>query len=225
MKKGIVLLMCVVGVVSFSSCNSKKTAAETAKAHHENLQNRDYAAYVETIYWEEDMPPAVLSQQKAEHAQILQEKAQPMIDAKGGIKNVAVKSETVAPDGRTANVTLTNTYNNGDVEDIMYLLVLDEPNQEWKVKMGPDREVWKTVLANGTHESFKLKEADNREVLKAHLGDERDFIKEIDGEGRHVEKVKTDEGREVHKVIERENETVIKEKVDGEREVTRIPKE
>jgi len=225
MKKGSVLLMCALGMLALSSCNSKKSAGETAKIHHENLRNQDYTAYVESIYWEEVLPPAAISEEKVKHAQILQEKAKPVIDAKGGLKQVNVKSEKVSQDGKTANVTLTNTYNNGDVEDIVYMLVYDEPMEEWKIKMGNDKEVWKTVLADGTHESFKLKETDNRDIWKAHMGSERDFIKEIDGANREVEKVKVDGEKEVHKVIEKKDETVIKDKVNGEKEVTRIPKE
>ena len=222
MKKVTVLMICALGVAAFSGCNSKKTVGEIAKSHHENLKNQDYTAYVETIYWDE-MPPAVVSAEKSRNAEILKVKAQPAIEARGGIKEVAVKSENVAPDGKAANVVLTNTYNNGDKEDIHYAMILDE--DVWKVKMGPDREVWKTVLADGTHESFKLKETENREIWKAHLGDERDFVKEIDGENRHVEKIKVDGEKEVVKVIEKEDEIVIKEKENGEKEVTRIPKE
>ena len=235
MKKVTVLLgICVLGLAVLSSCNSKKSAGQTAKAHHEKLQNQNYAGYVDAIYVEEDLLPAGITADqkdqhtqamKQQHAQILKQKVQPAIDAKGGIKDVTVKSEKVASNGKTADVVLTNTYNNGDKEDLVYTLVYDEPSKEWKVKMGRDKEVWKTVLADGTHESFKLKETDDREVWKAHLGDERDFVKEIDGANRQVEKVKVDGEKEVHKVIEKEDEIVVKDKVNGEKEVTRIPKE
>lgn len=121
-------------------------------------------------------------------------------------------------------MTLTNTYNNGDTEDLVYTMVFDEPTQVWKPKMIHDREVWKTVLADGTRESFKLKEDSQREILKEHeLGGDRNFVKEIEGGNREVEKVKLDGEKDVHKEIEHRNSTTVKDKVDGKKEVTRIP--
>ncbi|MDL2230304.1 hypothetical protein LJB87_00760 [Alistipes sp. OttesenSCG-928-L06] len=234
MKNLSVLLLCAVGLIAFSSCGSKQKPGEVAKAQHEKLQNKDYNGYVETIYIDEfmlpvDVTPAQKDQHvqtvKQQHAQILKTNAEPMLDAKGGLKDVTVKSETVSPDGKTADVVLTNTYHNGDVEDIAYALIFDEPAEVWKVKLGPDKEVWKTLAADGQFDSFKIKETDHRDIIKVHTEGERDFIKDIDTEHRDVHKEKVDGEKSVHKVIEKNDEIVIKDKVDGEKEVIRIPKE
>ncbi len=225
MKKVTILMMCALAVTVFSSCGSKKSAAEAARSSHEKLMNKDYGGYVETIYFGEVIPPVEVDAHKAEHARILERQAAPVIEAKGGLVDIAVKEEALAPDKKTADVTLTHTYGDGTQQDVIYAMVLDEPTGDWKIHMGPNREVWRTRLPDGTHETFKLIETDHREVEKIHIGDERDFAKEIDGNHRQVEKVMVDGEREVEKVIEHRNETVIKEKVDGEREVTHIPNE
>ncbi len=225
MKKGLIVLMSVLGLVAFSSCGSKKSAAEAAKAHHEKLMNKDYKGYVEAIYFGEVIPPVEVEAQKSEHARILEQKAAPKIQSKGGISRVTVKDEKVAPDKKSADVTLTHTYNDGTQEDIVYAMVMDAPTQQWKVKMGPDKEVWRTVLPDGTHETFKLKEDDHREIFKENIDGERDFVKEIDGNHREVEKIKVDGEKDVEKIIERGDETIIKEKVDGEKEKIVIPNE
>ncbi|MCD8186560.1 MAG: hypothetical protein LUD68_09030 [Rikenellaceae bacterium] len=227
MKKVTVLLMCAIGLVALSSCkscNRTKTtsAAEVARAQHERLMNQDYVGYVETIYLEEALPPAVVSQERARHAQILRNHVQPNVQSKGGVRHVTVKSERMAPDNRSAQVVLTSTYNNGDVEDIAYDMIMD--GDAWKVKTGRDKEVWKAV-SNGHEYTVKLKDNDYKDFVKVHEdGSSRDFVKDIETDRRDVHKEKVDGEKEVTKVIEKENEIVIKHKEDGEREVTRIPK-
>jgi len=233
MKKALVLMACALVATAFTGCNSKKSPGEVAKAHHEMLKNNNYNGYVDNIYVDETLlPVSVTPAQRDQYvrtvnqqnAQMLRQKVQPTLDARGGIKDVAVKSQNIAPDGRNANVTLTNTYNNGQMEDVTYALMMDN-NDEWKVKMGPDKEVWRAVSTDGRHETIKLKDETNRQIMKDDADGNRDFVKVIQDGNREVTKVKEDGDRQVRKVIEKEDETVIKEKENGEKEVTRIPKE
>lgn len=229
MKKVAILLLCTLGATAaLTSCKEKKTQAapcEVAKMQHERLRDQDYIGYIDDIYFEEFMPPVEIDAKREEHVKILKENVQPKIQEKGGIKQVEIKTREMAPNRKTANVVLTNTYNNGDKEDVFYSMILDNETNEWKVRMNEHKEVWKTRTEDGHHESFKLKDYERKDVAKHRMDDERDFLKIKDGENKDVVKIKVDGEKEVTKVIERKDETVVKTKVDGEKEVKRIPKE
>lgn len=238
MKKLSVLILCALGLASFASCNKAKkaTPGEMAKQHHENLMNRDYDSYVDCICYREFLLPEdfesskennelIVQEEKASNSKVLREQLDPILDEKGGIKEVGIKSETVAPDGKSADVVLVNVYNNGDIEELDYHMILDEGDQLWKIKMGPHKEVWKVHTSDGQRESFKLKDFDNKDVVKINEDGDRDFIKEKDGDRRDVSKIKVDGEKTVVKIIDKEDEVVIKEKVDGEKTVTRIEKD
>lgn len=225
MKKLTVVMLCAIALVAFSSCKSKtKSASVAAKEYTDHLKNGNYDEFVEVIAFDNCVPAQEIPQHKAEASQVMKTKAHKAIQDKGGIKDTKIVKEEVASDGKNAEVIVEHIYNNGDVENVSYDLILDEENN-WKVKMGHDREVWKTHLADGSKVAFKLKEDAHREILKEDIDGERDFVKEIDTDRRHVEKVKEDGEKEVVKVIEKKDETVIKTKEDGHREVTKVEKE
>jgi hypothetical protein len=104
MKKTVFILVCTLSLAAFQGCKSKvRTAGEMARVQHEKLMNQDYRGYVDAIYMDEFLIPtevAAIPEQKEvhlqQHARVLQQKVEPIHQAKGGLKTVAVKQETVA---------------------------------------------------------------------------------------------------------------------------------
>ncbi|MCD7971017.1 MAG: hypothetical protein LUF87_11785 [Alistipes sp.] len=227
MKKLFIPAILVLGLVAFTNCHSNKTkkASATARQYSEFIMQGDYDGLVDRMVADNDFDSREMRRDKKRYADMLRHNVGEHVSRQGGIKKVDVVSENTAPDGNSANVVVRHHYNNGVSEDIAYDLLYAD--NEWKVKMGPHKEVWKTKLPDGTHVGFKLKENDGKEVFKQHIGDERDFvkIKESEDGDRHVLKVKEDGEKDVVKVIEKDDETVIKEKHDGEKEVTHIKKD
>lgn len=61
------------------------------------------------------------------------DKAKKKIEAKGGIKDIEVVSETIDEDGKTAKVVLKTTYGDGSTEEKTNRMVLEKGT--WKMKM------------------------------------------------------------------------------------------
>ncbi|MCD8102941.1 MAG: DUF4878 domain-containing protein [Alistipes sp.] len=227
MKKLFIPAILIMAVVAFTNChdNKKRSASAAAREYSEHLRDGNYDHMVDRMVADNDFDGQEMRRDKRRYSDMLRNNVDDHVRRHGGIKKVDVVSENVAKDGNTANVVVRHHYNDGIAEDINY--DLRKIDNEWKVKMGPNKEVWRTQLADGTHVSFKLKDNDNKEVFKQHIGDERDFIKikESEDGDRHVLKVREDGERDVLKVIEHDDETVIKEKHDGHKEVTHIPNE
>ncbi|MDR0661497.1 MAG: DUF4878 domain-containing protein [Prevotellaceae bacterium] len=169
MKRMIFLLMPLLVVRAMSSCSKKhKTASESAKEYTERIKNNDYDGFIEYVYIDEipvatpntkkDVNSSDVKAMKVQHVKALKSNVEPHIQKNEGLKNITVKSENVASDGKSANATLNHEYNNGQTEDVTYDLVLMDDVR--KVNAGKNREVWKTKLADGTNVSFTLKEND-----------------------------------------------------------------
>ncbi len=256
MKKFVYLAVICAAVAALASCKEKKTektAALAAKEYTESLLNGDYDGFVDLVVFAEPTPGTTTVPVKPEvkkvHSSTLKAIHQPSVDEKGGVKSVAVASEKVAPDGLSANVKLTNTYNNGEIEYIDYEMIYVEP--VWKVKVNKNKEVWTATDINGDKEVIKIKEGANRDFVKTNDDGERQFVKEIvkrDGQvevvkilenGEHykevvkileegdrlIEKEKDDAGKTVIKEIDKTNEEVVKAKDHEKGEQTERAKE
>ncbi|MCC8035150.1 MAG: hypothetical protein LIO77_04350 [Rikenellaceae bacterium] len=227
MKKLLIPALLLLGIVAFTGCksNKQKKASATAREYSEYIMIGDYDGLVDRMVADNDFDSRELRQDKRRYSEMLRHNVGEHVKRNGGIKKIDVISEKTAPDGNSANVVVRHNYNNGVAEDISYDLLYAD--NEWKVKMGPHKEVWRTKLPDGTHVGFKLKENDGKEVFKQHIGDERDFvkIKESEDGDRAVLKVKEDGEKDVIKVKEKDDEIVVKEKHDGEKEVKHIKKD
>lgn len=223
MKKLVYVLACAVAVTAFVSCgNNTKSPSADLKNATEKFKDGNYDGFVEIISYDKNMPSEAVKQQKAADAAVLRKNVQAKAQAKGGLKNVNVKSENVANDGKTAQVVMTNEYNNGDKEDLVYNMVLE--NDVWKVRTGADKEVWRTRTADGREVTMKLKDEDNRDVFKENFDGDTKVVKEKHEDGRDVYKVKDGDDKEVVKVIDKGDKEVIKKKENGEKTVTEIEK-
>ncbi len=186
------------------------------------LKSGNYDTYVEHFHFEPAVAPATVQAEKTTYKHAMKTKVHPVIQSKGGLKSTKVVSETVSPDKKTATVVLNHEFNNGETEQGTYELV--KANDRWHMRNGHFRDVWHTKTSDGQRLTVKMKEDEYKDVLKEHVdGEAREFVKEHDGERRDFEKVKTEDGREVEKVIhQRDGDVIIKEKADGERNVTKI---
>lgn len=229
MKRLLYLSVCALALVSLTDCKQKpKTASagEVAKVSHEYLKTGNYDTYVNNcIAYDRNATADQIKAQKTENAKIMRTHANTVINKNGGTKNVVLKSEKVAADGRNATVVLTNHYNDGSYEDIIYDMVLDNDNV-WRVKMGRDREVWRTVNADGVRDVYKLKynntEEHHRDVWKEIEGGNKEVLKDKGNEHKEVVKVKDQGHKDVIKVKEKPKGEVIKLKEDGHKEVIKV---
>lgn len=199
MKKLFIPAILALAVVAFTNCdrNNNNSAGVAAREYSEHIRDGRYDRLVDRMVADNDFDAQEMRRDSRRYSDMLRNNVDEHVRRHGGIKNVKVVSQNVAKDGNTANVVVRHDYNDGVAEDINY--DLRKIDNEWKVKMGPNKEVWRTQLADGTHVSFKLKENDGKEVFKQHVGDERDFIKVKESEDgdRHVLKVKHDGDKEV----------------------------
>jgi hypothetical protein len=180
MKNLIRLAMCVTAIVVFTDCcnKAKISPAEAAKNYAEHIMNGNYEAFVEeAIVVEPAVRPEEISQQKADYTKAIKKNIHPEIRQKGGIREVNVTSENIAPDRKYAEVAVKQHYNNGETEDIIYAMVLDD--RAWKLRLGHDKEVWLTKTPDGQRVVIKLKDSDHKEFIKVKEDDRKEFEKEI----------------------------------------------
>lgn len=224
MKKFFVVALCALAFVGFESCKKSKKAADVAIEHSNLLRDGKYDLFVEEFHFEPAVPADQVAADKETLKKAYTEQVHPVIASKGGLKKAKVVKETVADDGKTAQVVVSHEYGNGQAEEVPYDMVLVDDN--WKLADGHFREVWHTETPEGEPVVIKLKESPHKDVVKEFVDGEHDFVKEIHEDGKEVIKVREGEERDVVKVKEREDGTVVvKEIHDGEREVTRTKPE
>lgn len=236
MKRPIYLAAIVLAVAVTAGCKCNKklpSATDAATAVNAALNDGDYDQFVEFIAFDVQAPVDTVKSEKSNFTQVLKTHHAPKVAEKGGVKSTMIKSATVTPAVKpvdktapavapTAQVEVTNTYNNDDTEDVAYDMVLVD--NVWKVKVGPDKEVWKTKMPDGQRVGFKLRDEAHRDFYKERYGDDRDFIKDKDYDNKDVVKVKEDGEKEVTKIKDKKDAQVIKIKEDGEKEVIRVEK-
>lgn len=221
MKKLILFCACAAVMFTFTDCNkSKKTSpGNRAMAYQESINNGKYESFADYIYYDSNLPAETVSRQKAENGRFIRENLHQNIMANGGIRNTKVVNERIMSDGKTAQVTLRNTYNNGRTEDVMYNMVMAE--NDWKVRVGNDRTVWTAVAADGTRTTLKLMDGENKQFAKLNVDGEEDMIKTKETENKDVVKIQEGDNRTVVKDKQTASGEVIKVKENGQRKVYR----
>lgn len=215
----------ILTVVLFTGCrpHQPQSPSVAAQRYAENLKTGNYDEFVNALDFDSKISADSIKREKARLAAMMRKKVHPAIAGRGGLKEMKVVSEKVAPDGKIADVVLKNVYNNGEVENIHYVMV--NTDNVWKVRMGNDKEVWKTHTADGHEVVLELKEDEHRDIIKTNVdGENREFVKVIEEENREMLKVKENGEKDVVKVIEKSDEEVVKVKKDGVKEVEKIEK-
>lgn len=137
MKKNVIYLfglftLCFFLFSACSSSESSNSPGEAAKKYTNYLKSGDYEKFVDGVAVGEDVSEKELEAGKAMLVAMM-DKAKKQIEAKGGIKDVEVVSETIDEDGKTAKVVLKTTYGDGSTEEKTNRMVLE--NGKWKMKM------------------------------------------------------------------------------------------
>lgn len=220
MKKLFILALGALTLAAVGCKSKVEKASDAALRHAELIKNGDYDSFVETFAFEPTKPAEAVTAEKEAYKRGLKERFHPLVQAKGGIKAVKVVSETVAPDKQTATVVINHEYNNGTNENASYDLV--RSGDTWKMADAQGRAVWNTKDVDGTPITIKIKQEENRDVLKDIEDGEREFVKDKERGNVDVDKTLIDGEREVTKVREKKDGTTVTvEKKDGKRTVTR----
>ncbi|MDR2913165.1 MAG: hypothetical protein LBV38_07785 [Alistipes sp.] len=183
MKKILFLVTCLAAAAALGSCNKRATATPGGAAKHyvEQLQNDNYEAFIAGIAFVkpvEVVAPAARESSECSCAESLRAIHRPDVVERGGIREVRLVSEKVAPDHMTCDVTLTNHYLNGDIETIDFTMVNEV--DVWKVRENPYKEIWHATDNNGNIEVIKVRTGHERDFFKGHDdGGEREFVKNI----------------------------------------------
>lgn len=132
MKKILSILTLIMGLFVLSACNSNTPSAVAEKAA-ECIKNKDYAGYVDLIYYKEGKAPT--AEEKQQVADMLKAKAEAAYDKKEGIKSAKAESEEISEDGKEAVVKMKVEFNNGEVSIDTMRLKKDAEGQ-WRLSMG-----------------------------------------------------------------------------------------
>ena len=211
MKKLLCITICLTAVAVLASCKPKvpATAGEAAKIYTEHIMNDNYGAFVEAIAFTEPIKPEVSKVVHAIHAQQLRTVHHPNVVERGGIKEVRVISQRPAPDNKTADVVLTNTYNNGVIETVNYAMINDDV--AWKIRITPNKEVWRATHSDGSHEVIKIREGHQRDFIKEKDHGEKHFVKDIVKHNGEVEVIKVLENGHRHREVIRHLDEDVRE--------------
>lgn len=131
MKKALSILA-LVAAVFLVSCGGNPTPSEAAVKVYQMVKDGNYEGVAENIFYDSDNAQDI-EEAKAMITSLLKEKAGPMIESKGGVKDVEVVNETVAEDGQSATVELKITYGDGSEETEKANMKLDDG--QWKLAM------------------------------------------------------------------------------------------
>jgi len=137
MKKNVVYLfgLLVMSVFLFSACSSSGSSpGEAAKKYMNHFKTGDYEKFVDGMAVGEDSSEEEIKAGKAMMLAMM-DKAKKQIDAKGGIKDIEVVSETISDDGKTAKVVLKTTYGDGSTEEKSNNMILEKGDWKMDVKM------------------------------------------------------------------------------------------
>ena len=109
MKKIIGFIAIAAVALVMAACSGGNSPSDVAKQAVKCIQDKDY-----------DM---------------LRSKAESTLDKKGGIKDYEIISETVAEDGKTANVEMKIVYGDGEEKNDVMKLRLDDAG-DWRIDAG-----------------------------------------------------------------------------------------
>lgn len=220
MKKILYIAVCLAVVVALGSCKKKAvTAGEAARQYTEHIMHDDYDAFVDAIAFREPVKPEVRKVVNAAHAKELRTIHHPDVTRRGGIKEVRLVSERPDARNKTADVIVRNVYNDGSIENMNYQMVND--NNLWKIRVTPNKEVWRATTAEGDLETVKIREGKERDFIKDKDNGEKQFVKDIVKRDGQVEVIKTlangERQREVIKTLDEGNREIEKLKVNDDK--------
>lgn len=130
--KKVLSVFALVALVFMVSCGGSSTPADAAVNVYQMVQDGNYEGVADNVYYDSDNAEEV-AEAKAMVVSLFKEKAGPMIESKGGVKNVEVVSETIAEDGQSAVVALKIVYGDGSEETDDISMKLDDG--KWKLSM------------------------------------------------------------------------------------------
>lgn len=134
MKRFINCIVIAASALFFAACSGGNSPKGVAEKAVKCIQNGDYEGYVNLIYMEEKEGMDIEEQKKAVVGMI-QSKASTTLAKKGGITSYEILSETVADDGKTANVEMKIVYGNGDEkQEDMKMRKTD--SGDWRIDAG-----------------------------------------------------------------------------------------
>lgn len=127
------MMMVALSALLLTACGGASTPSDAAAKVYDLMIDGDYEAVSKTFYFGEKSPEEE-AQAQAMILSMLQQKAVPQIEKKGGLKSVEVLGETIAEDGKSAKVEVKLLYGNGTEETSKVDMALDAKGN-WRPSM------------------------------------------------------------------------------------------
>lgn len=131
--KKMFTLFAALAALFMISCGGASTPSDAAKEVYDLMMEGKYEEASKCFYFGEKSEEEQ-AQGQAMILSLLKEKAVPMIEKKGGLKDVVVLGETITEDGKSAKVEVKLVYGNGKEENNKVDMVLDA-NGDWRPAM------------------------------------------------------------------------------------------
>lgn len=128
MKKVIQGLFALAMMMMFVACSSSPKSA--MEKYGKDLIKGDYSAYVDGIATDEPLS----AKEKEQFLAIIKDKVSTEHQKKGGLKEIVVTKEDIAPGDSTAIVYYEAHFGDGTVEDAKQKMVLQ--GGKWKMDIG-----------------------------------------------------------------------------------------
>ena len=127
------MMMVALSALLLTACGGASTPSDAAAKVYDLMIDGDYEAVSKTFYFGEKSAEEE-AQAQAMILSMLQQKAVPQIEKKGGLKSVEVLGETIAEDGKSAKVEVKLLYGNGTEETSKVDMALDAKGN-WRPSM------------------------------------------------------------------------------------------
>lgn len=127
------MMMVALSALLLTACGGASTPSDAAANVYDLMIDGDYEAVSKTFYFGEKSAEEE-AQAQAMILSMLQQKAVPQIEKKGGLKQVEVLGETIAEDGKSAKVEVKLLYGNGTEETSKVDMALDAKGN-WRPAM------------------------------------------------------------------------------------------
>lgn len=134
MKKIIGFVAVVALMLVAASCGGGNSPKDVAEKAVKCIQNNDYEGYVDLMLITADEGEDLEAKKQAVTGMV-QSKAATTLAKMGGIKSYEITSETIAADGKTAEVGMKIVYGNGEEKDDNIKLCKDDKG-DWRVDAG-----------------------------------------------------------------------------------------
>ncbi|MDO4159579.1 MAG: DUF4878 domain-containing protein [Prevotellaceae bacterium] len=130
MKKLLGMVALVAFALLITACGNSNTPKGVAEKSIKCIQKGDYEGYVDLMYVSKESKN--IEEEKKGYASLLQSKAGPALEEKGGIKSYEILSEEISEDGNSAKVDIKVVYGNGE-EKNQTIQLLKDKNDDWKL--------------------------------------------------------------------------------------------